>query len=441
MKLQYILAAATALITAGTAQAQGIQVTSGTNVTIGGLLAVGVKNSSLSQGNSSNAAWASRNALPSETHVDDNTSRLIIGSTSKITDGWNVVFSVESRFTADTRPGDNVTVGLGATTPVANATGFADGDTFGGVSSPYGTIIVGKSTLYYTDTISAGYLAPVLEAPGEGQRVWDANGLATFNILSSYLAGAVVGGTFQPGFAKNILGNTRSRNVIRYNSIFYKPTGKDLLDFSIAYTKNAAGAENEAVPNYAAPVIPASANNSTYASGSTVYARMRYNGYGFSASGSYLDQKFQGIATTAANTELKAMRLGISYKVAGFKAGVVYDSTNSVNGVNTGGVLSDATRTAFAIPVSYTMGDHGFYATYATAGNTSSYADSGAKQINFGYDYALTKRAFVGLWVTKLANGANAYYAPFLAGYSFGGSTVQKGETFTQFGVNLNYWF
>jgi predicted porin len=170
---------------------------------------------------------------------------------------------------------------------------------------------------------------------------------------------------------------------------------------------------------------------------------MRYNGYGISASGSYLDQKFQNKLSTAANNELKAMRLGVSYKWEGLKVGVVYDNATSVNGVTTalGAPIKDATRTAIAVPVSYSFGDHGIYATYSTAGNTAGYADSGAKQLNFGYDYALTKRAFVGVWVTKLDNAANGYYAPFLAGFSFGGSTVQKGESWTQFGINLNYWF
>jgi hypothetical protein len=435
MKIRFAVVAAASALVALPSYGQGIQVTAGTNVTISGLLAVGVKNSEISQGKATDANWANRNALPSETHVDDNTSRLIIASTSKITEGWNVIFRLESRFTADTRPGDNATVGLGVTTPVANASGWADGDTWGGISSPYGSIVVGKSTLYYTDTISAGYLAPTLEAPGEGQRIWDANGLATFNILSGYLVGTATGGVFTPAFAKQILGNTRARNVIRYDSITFKPTGKDLLDFSLAFTKNAAGAENEAVPGV-------SPNNSTYEGGQTLYARVRYNGYGFSASGSYLDQKFQGVASTAANAELKAMRLGASYKWQGLKVGVVYDNTNSVNGVNETGVgLKDATRTSIAVPVSFSFGDHALYATYSKAGDTAGYSDTGATQMNFGYDYALTKRAFLGVWVTQLNNQANAYYVPFLAGYSFGGSTVAKGESWRQVGINLNYWF
>ncbi len=437
MKLQYVLVAAASALTVS-AQTP-FQVGSFTNVTVSGLLAVGVKNSAISQGNSSAAQWANRNNIPSETHVDDNTSRLIITSTSKIADGWAVVFSCESRFTADTRPGDNATGGLGATVPVANASGWADGDTYGGIVSPYGSIKVGKSTLYYTDGISVGYLAPILEAPGEGQRIWDANGLATFNILSTYNTGMIYNGTYIPDFAKNHLGNTRSRNTIRYESPIFKPTGKDLLDFAIAWSKNAAGSENEVVPTGAA-----SANNSSYAQGSTTYFRARYNGYGFSALLSWMDQRFNGVATTAINSELKAWRAGISYvPMKGLKFGIVYDDTTCVNGIRsaTGTPLDDAKRTAYSVPVSYLWGDHGVYVTYSKAGDTTSYKDSGATQINYGYDYALTKRAFVGVWVTQLKNAANGYYAPFLAGYSFGGSTVMKGETFTQFGVNLNYWF
>lgn len=186
----------------------------------------------------------------------------------------------------------------------------------------------------------------------------------------------------------------------------------------------------------------AASNTSTYEGGQTIYGRVMYNGHGFSASGSYLDQKFQGVAASAANTELKAVRMGVSYKVAGFKFGVIYDNANMVNGLNTAGALSDAKRTALEVPVSYSWGDHAVYATYSIAGKTSSLADTGAKQLNFVYDYAMTKRAFVGVYYTKLDNDTNAYYQPFLTGYSpFGGSAIARGESWRQVGVILNYWF
>lgn len=418
MKIRFAVVAAAAGLVALPSWGQGIAVTGNTNITISGLLAVGVKNSQVSQGN----AATDRN-VAAETRVDDNTSRLIVASTSKITEGWNVIFRVESRFNADIRP----------VYQASPYNGWADGDTWGGVSSPYGSIVIGKSTLYYTDTISAGYLAPTLEAPGEGQRIWDANGLAAFNVLSAWMGGTVGGtGTFTPTINNKITGNSRSSNVVRYDSIVFKPTGNDLLDFSFAWSKNPQGDEKEYV---------SLANGSTYEGGNTIYGRVRYNGYGFSASASYIDQRPQGVAIAAANSELKATRLGVSYKWMGLKAGVVYDDLTQTNGISTAGVFSDSKRKVYAVPVSYSFGDHGLYATYSVAGKTSSYADTGAKQLNFGYDYALTKRAFVGVWYTKINNDANANYGPFLFGTVFGGTPVATGESFRQFGLNLNYWF
>ncbi len=430
MNIRFAVVAAASALVALPSYGQGLQVGAATNITIGGLLAVGVKNSEITQGNA-----ATDRKVAAETRVDDNTSRLVISSTSKITEGWNVIFRIESRFNSDIRP----------VYQASAYNGWADGDTWGGISSPYGSIVVGKSTLYYTDTISAGYLAPSLEAPGEGYRIWDDNGLASFNMLSGWMSGtATAAGGFTPAANNKILGNSRSSNVIRYDSITFKPTGADLLDFSLAWSKQPQGDENRYV---------SLTNGSTYEGGQTIYGRVRYNGYGFSASASYLDQKPMPNAAlvapsntfTALGTELKAMRLGVSYKWQGLKVGVVYDDATQTNGIITGAgataVLSDAKRSVIAIPVSYAWGDHAVYATYTVADKTSSYADTGAKQINVGYDYALTKRAFIGVFYTKIDNDKNANYGPFLAGTVFGGTTTATGESFRQVGVNLNYWF
>ena len=447
MNIRFAVVAAASAMVALPSWGQGIPVTGATNITISGLLSVGVKNSQISQGDSSAAQWAGRSAMPSETHVDDNTSRLIIASTSKITEGWNVIFRLENRFTPNTRPGDAL-LPAGAAPPagfaVAGATGWADGDTWGGVSSPYGTITVGKTTIYYTDTISAGYLAPTLEQPGESYRIWDANGLASFNLLSGYQTGTNTGGLGVLASAtNNIMGNTRARNTVRYDSILFKPTGKDLLNFSLVWSKNPAAAQKMWNPLQ---------NSSTYEGGQTIYGKVLYNGYGFSASASYLDQKFQGVEDISSTTglpnpnlELKAMRLGVSYNWQGLKFGVVYDSTNMKNGINNGTAIlsySDAKRSVIEVPVSYSFGDHAVYATYTKADKTSSFADTGATQMNFVYDYAMTKRAFIGFYYTTLKNETNAYYQPFLTGYSpFGGSAIARGESWRQAGIILNYWF
>ncbi len=466
MKIRFAVVAAASALTALPSWGQAnIPVMGNTNITISGLLAPRLGNSEITQGNATDAAWSNRSAMPSETGVYDNTSRITFASTSKITDGWNVIFQVESRFMTNVRPGtallpgNNPTVnntttttgaaaGAGSGLAVNDASGWADGDTWAGVSSPYGTIIFGKSSLYWNEGLSTGYLSPASEGPGESYRIWNVPGLAIFSMLSGYQSESVSAtGAIAPT-DRNILGNTRATNTVKYSSPLLKPDSESLLSFALAWSKNPAGAQAMFVNSITPTTANSNANNnSTYEGGSTIFGRVGYNGHGFSAIASYLDQKFEGVLASAAFTELKAFRLGLSYKIAGFKAGVVYDNSNMVNGVSTAqlvgaAVLSDAKRSVLQVPISYSFGDHAVYATYTKAGDTSSLSGTSAKQLNFVYDYALTKRAFVGIFYTKLNNDANAYYQPFLSGYSpFGGSAIAKGESWRDIGLCLNYWF
>ncbi len=431
MKIRFAVVAAASAFATLPSWGQGFQVGSATNVTIGGLLAVGVKQSEVTN--------TARPGMGAELRLDDNTSRVIISSSSKITDGWNVIFRLESRFQADVRPVDPAFPGT--TLYSGNITGWADGDTWGGISSPYGSLVFGKSTLYYTDTISVGYLAPSLEAPGESYRIWDDNGLGTFNMLDQVTpinktTGKAIGSSFT-------LGNTRSRNVIRFNSINYSG-----FDFSVAYTKNPDGDELKYTVN-APTAVPGTAGYLTraYNNGGTIYAGARYNKGPISASLSYLDKKINGGVTAAGYAgpqDLQAVRAGLSYKLPfNLKVGIVYDSTSIDNAViGTVATSESAKRSVFEVPISYAWGDHAVYATYSKAGNTSSRVDTGATQLNLGYDYAMTKRAFIGVFYTAIKNEVNAHYTPFLSGSSLGGTTNSvTGENWRQVGFNLNYWF
>jgi predicted porin len=410
----------------------GFYVGSFTNVSITGLLAVGLKESHVTN--------SSRPGLNTETRLDDNTSRLIISSTSKIANGWNIIFRVESRFQADVRPVDpaiNSAVLVG-TQSIHNAdiTGWADGDTWGGISSPYGSIVFGKSTVYYTDTINVGYLG-LPASPGEGYRIWDANGLGTFNMLDQVTGLTKTGVGASSVFT---LGNTRSRNVVRYNSVNYSG-----FDFSLAWSKNFSGDEL----HYTAPGTVGYSRS--YTNGEGWYASARYNKGPLSIQASVVDQAILGgvynPTVQAGPPDLLAYRAGASYTLPiNLKIGVVYDHTsydNSVYSTPTSAVATDkAKRDVFLIPVSYGFGPHAVYVTYGLAGNTSSAADTGATQLNIAYDYALTKRAFIGLYYTSIKNDANGHYTPFLSGYSLGPSTNSvAGENWWQLGLNLNYWF
>ena len=414
------------------APALGFYVGSFTNISISGLLAVGLKESQVTN--------TSRPGMNTETRLDDNTSRLIISSTSAMGKGWNVIFRVESRFPADVRPADpaynnNLLIGT-ATYHVGDVTGWADGDTWGGISSPYGSIVFGKSTVYYTDTINSDYLG-VPASPGEGYRIWDANGLGTFNMLDQVTGLTKTGVGASSVFT---LGNTRSRNVVRYNSVNYSG-----FDFSLAWSKNFSGDEL----HYVAPGTPGYSRS--YTNGDGWYASARYNTGPLSIQASVVDQSILGgvysPAVQAGPPDLLAYRAGVSYKLPiNLKIGVVYDHTsydNSVYATPTSAVATDAAkRGVFLIPVSYGFGPHAVYVTYGIAGNTSSAPDTGATQLNIAYDYALTKRAFIGLYYTSIKNDKNGHYTPFLSGYFFG-PTINSvaGENWWDLGLNLNYWF
>ena len=211
------------------------------------------------------------------------------------------------------------------------------------------------------------------------------------------------------------------------------------FDLALAFTKNDGGDEN----HYVAPGTAGYARG--YEDGGTFYGRVKYDNGPFHALASAVNKSVQGgvyaPATNNGPMDLHAYRLGVGYVFPfGLKASLIYDQT-----VYNYGVLftnNESKRTVYEIPVSYSWGDHGVYVTYGKAGTTSGYAGTGANQINVVYDYAMTKRAFLGLFYCKISNDANAHYSPFLSGTSLGPSGIgANGEGYRVLGLNMNYWF
>jgi predicted porin len=417
-----IVAAAAMAATILPAQVPNIPVAGNTNITISGLLAIGAKNSQISN--------SARPGMEAENYLGDNTSRLYFNSNSKIADGWSVIAQVGSRFEANNGPGTNLVPNANATpgTPFVGFTtgayygGWAEDDTWGGVSSPYGTVTFGKKTVFYSDTIEVGAIG--LLNPGESYRVWDANELGTFNLMDyvmKYNNGVLSG-------SQGTLGLTRSQNVVNYTSPVLGP-----CMFVVNVSKNPYGSEYQ----YGA------STPLNYENGGMINAKGIYNKGPISASLSFLDVKPQGGPSTGlGNTQ--AYRAGISYKdPMGFKVGVVFDHTAVSNAIvttsNPNG--STASRDVFQIPVSYYLGNHGFYATYTHAGSYSGISNSSATQYNLQDDYAMTKRASVGLCGALLRNNSNTAYGPFLAGTNLGPSGVATGEYWRQISLDLMYWF
>jgi predicted porin len=390
------------------AHAVDFKVGASTNLSISGLVAVGVKESKVTD---------TTRAVKDETRLDDNTSRIIFSGNTDLGDGLKAVFRIETRYTNDTRPSTPLVPGS-TTSTVSTGTGWADGDTWGGLSGAFGTIVFGKSAIYYTDTLQA--TAVGLKGAGETYRIWDVNGLGIYNILGEV---GTRGANFQT------LGLTRSQNVIRYDSPAFKG-----FDASVAFTKNPSGDENK---------FGCAGCGADYESGATWYGRVRYNNGPLSASLSLLNSKVQGDVVTApylGPLDKTAYRIGAAYSFDnGFRVGVVYDNTKVKNGIP--GAAGDAKRGAFSVPLSYNWGNHAVYATYSRADDTSGVADSGARQINLGYDFMFAKNTYVGLFYTSLKNGANGAYTPYLTNTALGGTGPRPGEGFRQLSLDLNYWF
>jgi predicted porin len=411
-------------------QAQGVptplSVTVGTDttLTLSGLLAAGVKMSTVTD---------TTRPVQTLTRVDDNTSRFTIGGRSDFGDGLRGVFRVESRFTTDDRPG--TALAPGSSTNVAGATGWADGDTWVGLAGSFGQVVVGKSSLYYSDTLAMPYFG--INGAGESYRAWDGNGLATFNLLSQV-------GTATAPVAT--MGITRAQNVIRYDA---PQLGK--FGATVAYSPNSSGDEPHYTSCYASLTTTTSTVNgcsagSNYGSGQTIYGRVTYNDGPLTSSLSLLNQQVAGglynPAATAGPLNTNAYRLGVGYAMDnGVRLGFVYDNTSIANAVGgpTGG--QTAQRGVISLPVSYAWDKHQVYFTYTVAGATSNIDSSGATQYNLGWDYALSKSTFLGVFYTRLKNDTNGTYSPFLSGTSLGGDAVLKGEGSQQLSLDINYWF
>lgn len=401
-----VLALAAACSAPLASQAVDFKVGASTNLSISGLVAVGLK-----EGEVTNTTRDVRQ----ETRVDDNTSRIIFSGNTELSDGLKAIFRIETRYTNDTRPSTPLVPGS-TTSWVGTGTGWADGDTWGGISGSFGSIVFGKSVLYYTDTMQAGGA----RGAGESYRIWDVNGLGIYNILGEV-------GTKGANFTT--LGLTRAQNVIRWDSPVVNG-----LDGSLAYTKNPSGDENK---------FGCAGCSADYESGGTWYARVRYTNGPLSTSFSFLSSKVQGSVVTApylGPLDKTAYRVGASYLFDnGFRIAAVYDNTDVKNGIP--GVKADAKRGAYSLPISYSWGPHAVYLTYSRANDTSGLADSGAKQINAGYDYMFAKNTFVGLYYTSFKNEANGGYSPYLTGTALGATAPRPGEGFRQLSLDLNYWF
>jgi predicted porin len=139
-------------------------------------------------------------------------------------------------------------------------------------------------------------------------------------------------------------------------------------------------------------------------------------------------------------------RLYGSYVWDGLKIGMAWDKSTlkSYAASNSGTTLSN--RTAWSIPLSYTMGAHSVHAHIDKARNDKAAGaaglDSKASMLALAYAYDLSKRTSAALTYARINNGANAGYNLFTSNGTLGlggGVTLAAGEDPRMFGLTLRH--
>lgn len=329
------------------------------NVTISGFIKGGYDYTKISGGT---AATGGMNQFT------DQASNFALSGSEALGNGLSAIFRIETRFGIDGL--DNNTAPNG---------GIAAGNTHVGLqSATFGAIKLGTQELHYTE----------IQRIENGSKSLSQQAMVGRGILSQ------VGGNNFIG-----AGTTRTKNVMFWDSPNWSG-----FTARVAYSTGYNGDELSSGNTNNTQTIAGNQGNSWNAVG-------RYENGPIKAGVSYLVTEFDS-AVGSVQQQDKSIRAWGAYKIAGFSLGLAYDNSKREDIGNVAGV--NAKRDGWAIPLSYSVGNHGVYATYAKVGdvetNTGKTANSGAKQWTLGYSYDLSKRTSVGVNYTKVDNESAASY-------------------------------
>lgn len=396
------------------------------NVTIGGFFHVQPKVSKVSSANYQPGVRTAGQSLKNEYRMDDDAgSRLWITGKEDLGNGLFAQFYMESRFGADTGSG-------------SSTFGFANGDTFVGLGSKdLGTLDFGRMSI---SNYTQGILIE-LDRTGSG------NNFGTTTFLSDV-------GSFG-------VNKSRLNNFIRYKS----PNFSGFTVQAAVSPSGAFGANAEGM----APAAGAAVNNE-YNDGKAYQLGVSYNNGPLYLNAAYFNVEQEGVTTPQAAmlaADNTSIRLSGSYALPfGLKVGLSVDRTeldnlaagaqmgtftnnafagfaNANQGGGTVASVGKVRRTAWLLPITYTLGANNFYAKFGKANDLSNWSrtETGTKYYSLAWDYALSKRTAVGVSYTAIKNDANGTYQPFASNSTHNGSQLFAGEKVGVAALNLKHSF
>ncbi len=362
--------------------------------------------------------------------VSDQSSAIILSGEEALGNGMKAWFQLDSRLTMDRGNGaTNANSTLGVQT-----SSLGNGNTAVGLSGNFGKVGIGRWDLHY-DALAG--IENLSAAPALAAR------FGHFGLMANVMG--------QGGAATQIAVGSRSANVM-----FYETPNFSGFTGRLSYSTNAYGGEGEAFTTGA---------NGDAGNGSTASVKLNYNNGPWAAVYSYWNHNVEGrgnytaawaltpagafVNTSVANAapnpaDQRSNRLGVAYTFPmGVKVGLAWDRSTVRD--NAAG-FADHTRTAWMLPISYTMGAHSFLFNYAKAGQSSGMAagtlDTSASQYLLGYGYAMSKRTTLGVQYITLDNRAAATYS--LAGASAAntgltGATAGEDGKLLTFNVRHNF--
>lgn len=356
------------------------------NVTISGRMAAGFE-----QYNLSGVAGFGK-----ENRVSDQSSRIILSVNENLGGGLATVGQVDLRFLVDTGGRQQLNAA-----PTFFDNGIASGNTFIGLKSDtLGRFVVGSHDLHYTTLIAIDSY----RAGGLGNHL----GLGMMSAVNN----------------RPIANWTRTNNVMMWDSpnwgglnakVAYSTYGG-----SSVYGSNEGSGANDGSKGGSTNIALSYANGPIQAGFSHFKKDEEQARKTLSATGA------AGTVNAPGGYDEKGTTLYGSYTFPmGLKVGLGWNKSSTqtyLTANNTADGWTD--RTAWILPMSYTVGAHAFYLTYAKAGDRKGAAaasDSDAKGVSVGYDYGLSKRTSVGVYYTKLTNNTNAAYSLFQVSNSSGG--------------------
>jgi len=316
----------------------------------------------------------------SEWRITDNSSRIIFNVTEDLGGGMQAIAQLDVRFSADlnTNTAGPPTIGNGGKTWV------------GLRGKSWGTVTMGQHDLHY------------------GKQPDDIAAKAGALMASSV---SLMDSTSAAGATTAIAGNTRTRNVLRYDTPQW-----GIFSGTVAWSANPTTAEADIT----------AANTTRKGNAWTINPVL--TGANWQAGYSYWRQKADvaGAATGQRGDVLYGF-----YRWGGFKLGLAWNKSRVISDLAGGGDV--ARRTAWTIPASYTWGKHNIYGHYTRANNDKVTAvDDSARMWAFAYVYDLSKRTSAGVTYAKIRNSTGAAYNFFTnaATGAFGsvGSAPAAGE-------------